>query len=111
MSNPTGIAEIYFPADQGWNLSPAGRSNPLEYWSHIYFEGDPDWDKGLWTVFLELEAAPAPKQTKHVAKISFFADKAPHHLIEAGKHFELRVGNLAHVPPRAKGVIVRRLEN
>jgi hypothetical protein len=111
MSNPTGIAELNFPSDEGWNLPSAGRGNPLEFWSHVYFEGDPNWDKGLWTVFLELEKAPTPKQVKYTAKICFFVDHAPHHYIEAGKHFELRIGNLAHVPARAKGVIIRRLES
>jgi hypothetical protein len=110
MSNPTGIAEISFPPDQGWNLPSAGRGNPLEFWSHIHFEDDLDWGKKLWTVFVELETAPIPKQSKYVVKICFFVDQAPHHFIEAGKHFELRIGNLANVPARAAGIIVRRLE-
>ena len=110
MSNPTGIAEINFPTDQGWNLPTAGRSNPLEYWSHIHFEEDLDWGKKLWTVFLELETAPIPKQNKYFAKICFFVDQAPHHFIEAGKKFELCIGNLAHVPARATGIIIRHLE-
>jgi hypothetical protein len=35
----SAIAEIHF--EQGWNLTPAGTANPLRYWSHVHFEGDP----------------------------------------------------------------------
>ena len=111
MNNPTGIAEIIFPAGQGWNLPSAGRGNPLEFWSHIHFKEDLEWGKKLWTVFIEPEIAPTKEQFKYVAKISFFASEAPHHLIEAGKGFDLCIGNLPGIPTKANGVIIRRLES
>ena len=110
MSNPTGIAEISFPPDQGWNLPTAGRGNALEFWSHIHFEKDLNWGKKLWTVFIEPETAPTPTQFKYTVRIFFFVEAAPQHFIEAGNRFDLRIGNLAGVPARACGVIIRRLE-
>jgi hypothetical protein len=110
MSNPIGIAEICLPQDQSWNLPTAGRGNPLEFWAHIHFEADLDWGKKLWTVFIEPETQPKPDQNKYTVKICFFAEQAPQHLIEAGEKFELRIGNLAHVPALATGVIIRRVE-
>jgi|ERR1035438_9820293 hypothetical protein len=111
MNNPIGIAEISFPPNQGWNLPTAGRGNPLEFWSHIHSEKDLDWGKKLWTVFIEPPVAPIPTQFKYTVKISFFVDSAPHHFIEAGNRFALCIGNLAEVPPRASGVIIRRSES
>ena len=111
MNNPTGIAEICFPADQDWNLPTVGRGNPLEFWSHIHFEKDLDWGKKLWTVFIEPQTAPAPKQSKYTVKISFFVEKAPHYFIEVGNRFDLHIGNLAGISARASGVIIRRLES
>jgi len=97
--NPAAIAEITF--DQSWNLSPAGTSNPLRYWSHIHFENDPNWGKEHWTLFVELEKAPEPNQKTYIANVFFMAPTAPHHLLQPGHKFDSCVGPMV----KAYGVV------
>jgi len=111
MTKPTSIAEICFPSEQGWNLPSASHINPLRFWANIHFEEDLDWGKKLWTVFVEPETAPIPKQIKYTAKIFFIAPDAPHHFLKAGNKFMLCIGNLPEAPAKATGLIISCLDN
>ncbi len=97
--NPIALAEITF--DSGWNLSPAGTANPLQYWSHAHFEDDPNWGKEHWTLFVELDRPPTPERRVYLAKVFFVAPTAPHHLLRAGHRFDLCVGPMV----KAQGFI------
>ncbi len=92
-------AKIRF--DQGWNLTPAGTSHPLRYWSHVHFEDDPKWGQELWTLFVELDSEPAPLQKDFTARIFFMAPTAPHVFLRIGQKFNLCVGPMV----KAHGVI------
>ncbi len=99
LNSPEATAEIRF--EQGWNLTPAGTTNPLCYWSHVHFEGDPKWGKELWTLFVALDKAPELHQQVYHAKIFFMAPNAPHHFFRPGQKFELCVGPKV----KAQGVV------
>jgi hypothetical protein len=99
LNHPEAKAEICF--HEGWNLTPAGRSNPNEYWSHIHFDGDPKWGQELWTLFVELDKPPEPNQQVYLAKIFFLSPKAPSHFLRPGQKFELCIGKIV----KAHGVI------
>jgi len=104
LQNPAAIADLVF--DGNWNLSPAGTSNPLRYWSHVHFENDPNWGKEHWTLFVELEEAPEANQKTFTAKIFFVAPKAPHQFLQPGQKFVLCVGPIV----KAHGIIRELLD-
>lgn len=99
MNTPSAFAELRF--DERWNLSPAGTANPLRYWANVHFKDDPNWGKELWTLFVELDEAPADGKRIYTAKVFFMAPPAPHHYLRPGAEFELCVGEIV----KARGVI------
>jgi hypothetical protein len=99
INTPEAIAEITF--DQGWNLSSAGTAKALRYWAHVHFENDLKCGQELWTLFVELNAAPVEGQKVYTAKVYFVAPTAPHHYLQPERKFELCVGEVL----KARGVI------
>jgi hypothetical protein len=89
MKHRKARAEIKVDKNSGWKLPIFGSKNPRRYWAHAHFEGDPSWEKEIWTLIVDLDCPPPSMDDTVTATIYFMAEDAPHDLIQEAAKFTL----------------------